>query len=112
MKPAYRARQDGIHATSGVPAAKRPVYARVVNLGQPFVIPADRQHFPLTSHIERLQDVVEDPVRRQGRWRATSPPPFVQMRQDKLLELRRAQFRWNGLPAWVSRHSHVQKSGL
>jgi hypothetical protein len=34
------------------------------------------------------------------------------MGQDKLLELRFAQFRWNGLPAWVSRHSHGQKSGL
>jgi len=27
------------------------------------------------------------------------------MRQDKLLELLQAQFRWNHLPAWVSGHS-------
>jgi hypothetical protein len=80
MKPAYRARKDGIHATSGLPAAKRPVDPRVVNLGLPFVLLPDRQHFPLTSHIERLQDVVEDLVQRHGQSRPTSPLAFVQMR--------------------------------
>ena len=47
MKPAYGASKDGIHATSGVPATKRSVDPRIVNLGQSFCIPADRQHFPL-----------------------------------------------------------------
>ena len=112
IKPAYRGRKDGLHATSGLPAAKRTVDPRVVNLGQPFRMCADRQHFPLTSHIQRLQDVVEDLVQRPGRGRATPTLAPVQMRQDKLLELRHAQFCWNGLPAWISRHSPVQKSGL
>jgi hypothetical protein len=108
MKPANRAGKDGIDTTHGLPATKRPVDPRVVNLGQSLSIPVDRQHLPLTSHIEHLQDVVEDPVQRQGRCRAAPAMTFAQMGQDKPLELRFAQFRWNGLPAWVSRHSHVQ----
>jgi hypothetical protein len=36
----------------------------VVDLRQTFCIPVDRQHLPLASHIERLQDVVEDLVQR------------------------------------------------
>ncbi|MGF6931318.1 hypothetical protein OKW41_000457 [Paraburkholderia sp. UCT70] len=50
----------------------------------------------------KLQDVVEDPVQPQRRCRTT--PTRTQMRQDKLLELRKAQFRRNRLPALASSH--------
>ena len=112
VKPGNRTGKDGIDTTGALPAAKRPVDPRVVNLGQSLSIPVDWQHLPLTAHIERLQDVVEDPVERQGRFWAAPATTVGQMRQDKLFELRFAQFRWNRLPAWISRHSHVQKSGL
>jgi hypothetical protein len=103
MKPAHRAGKDGIHATVGLPAPHQPVDTRVVDFEAAFGIPFDRQHLPLTAHVQHSQDVVEDLVQGQrGRRSSTTPP---QMRQDKLLELLQAQFRWNHLPAWVSGHS-------
>jgi hypothetical protein len=44
----------------------------MVDFAAAFVIPFDRQHHPLTPHIERLQDVIEDLVQRQRRWRSGS----------------------------------------
>jgi hypothetical protein len=75
----------------------------VVDFGAAFVIAFDWQHHPLTPHIERLQDVIEDLVQRQRRRRSASTT--TQVRQDKFLELRFAQFRRNRLPAGVTRHS-------
>ena len=110
MEPAHRARKDGIHATICKPAAHRAVDTRIVNFGATCGIPFDRQHLPLTAHVQHLQDVVEDLV--QGQRRRRSAPAPAQIRQDKLLELLQAQFRWNHLPAWVPGHRCVQKSGL
>jgi hypothetical protein len=67
-----------------------------------FGIPFDRQRLPLASHVQQLQNVVEDPVQPRRRCRTT--PTRTQMRQDKLLELRKAKFRRNRLPALASSH--------
>src|SRR5260370_28391585 len=103
MKLMYRARKDPVDAAIGLPAPHHPVDTRVVDFGAAFLISFDRQHHPLTPHIERLQDVVEDLVQRQRRWRSASAT--AQVWQDKFLRLRFAQLRRNRLPAWVSRHS-------
>jgi hypothetical protein len=93
MEPAYRARKDPLDAAIGLPAPHHPVDARVVDFRQPGCIAFDRQHFPLTPHIERLQDVVEDPVQRQCGWR--SAPATAEVGKDKL---RFVQFRRDRLP--------------
>src|ERR1700738_1497390 len=103
MKFMYRARKDPVDAAISLPAPHLPVDTRVVDFGAAFVISFDRQHHPLTPHIERLQDVVEDLVQRERRRRSASTT--TQVRQDKFLELRLAQFRRNRLPAGVIRHS-------
>ena len=108
MKPAHRASKDRIHATISLPATERPVDARMMDFGQAFCIPLDRQHLPLTAHIQHLQDVVEGCVQIQRRRR--SAPAKAQMRQDKFFELRQAQFHGNCLPAWVSGHSMRPKN--
>jgi hypothetical protein len=102
MKPVHRACENRVDAAIGLPSPQRPVDARVVDFRTTFGIPFNRQRLPLTSHLQRLQDVVEDLVQPQRRCR-TAPPP-AQMRQDKLLELLNAQFRWNRLPALTSSH--------
>src|SRR5471032_2010402 len=56
----YGARKDPVDAAISLPAPHHPVDTRGVDFRQTFCIPVDRQHLPLTSHIERLQDVVED----------------------------------------------------
>src|ERR1700738_4427212 len=103
MKFMYRARKDPVDAAISLPAPHLPVDTRVVDFGAAFVISFDRQHHPLTPHIERLQDVVEDLVQRQRRWRTASA--MTQVWQDKFLKPRFTQFRRNRLPAWVPRHS-------
>lgn len=65
MKLLHRARKDGIDATIGLPATKRAVDARIVNFRVTFCIPVDRQHLPLATHVQCLQDVVEDPCAGQ-----------------------------------------------
>ena len=102
MKLMYGARKDPVDAAISLPAPHHPVDTRGVDFRQTFCIPVDRQHLPLTSYIERLQDVVEDLVQRQRRRRSASAPTQVQ--QDKFLKLRFTQFRRNRLPARVTRH--------
>jgi len=58
---------------------------RVVDFRATFGIPFNRQRLPLTSHVQQLQDVVEDLVQPQRRRRTA--PTRAQMGQDKLLEL-------------------------
>jgi hypothetical protein len=102
--------KDPLDAAIGLPAPHHPVDTRVVDFGAAFVIAFDWEHHPLTPHIERLQDVIEDLVQRQRRRRSASTT--TQVRQDKFLELRFAQFRRNRLPAGVTVIRCVQKSGL
>src|SRR5258708_39583671 len=102
MKLTIRSRKAPHASAVGLPAPHHTVDALVLDFWAAFVIAFDWQH-PLTSHIERLQDVVEDLVQRQRRWRSASATTQVQ--QDKFLKLRFTQFRWNRLPAWVTRHS-------
>src|ERR1700730_6327023 len=79
--------------------------------GRPSAFLFDRQRFPLTSHVQQLQNVVEDLVQPQSRYRTA--PTRAQMRQDKLFELRKAQFRRNRLPALAFSHQcHPQISTL
>src|SRR3979490_2570131 len=99
----HRARENPLDAAIGLPAPHHPVDTRVVDFAVAFVIAVDRQHHPLTPHVERLQDVVEDLVERQRRRRSTSAT--TQVWQDKFFELRFAQFRRNRLPAGLTRHS-------
>src|ERR1700730_12583056 len=103
MKLTNRARKDPLDTAIGLPAPHHPVDARVGDFRAAFVIAFDWQHHPLTSHIERLRDVIEDLVERQRRWRSASAT--TQLWQDKFLKLRFAQFRRNRLPAWVTCHS-------
>ncbi|MCX4150907.1 MULTISPECIES: hypothetical protein [Paraburkholderia] len=102
MKLAHRARKNRVDATIGLPSPQRPIDARVVDFRATFSIPFDRQRLPLSSHVQQLQDVVEDPVQPQRRCRTT--PTRTQMRQDKLFALRKVQFRRHRLPALASSH--------
>src|SRR5258708_20911806 len=102
MKLTIRSRKAPHASAVGLPAPHHTVDALVLDFWAAFVIAFDWQH-PLTSHIERLQDVIEDLVQRQRRWRSASAT--TQVWQDKFLKLRFAQFRRNRLPAWVTRHS-------
>jgi hypothetical protein len=103
MKKMHRARKDPVDAAISLPAPHHPVDTCVVDFGEAFVIPFDRQHLPLAAHVQYLQDVVENLAQRQRRRRSTSAA--TQVRQDKFLKLRCGQFRRNRLPAWVTRHS-------
>jgi len=96
MKKMDRARKDPVDAAIGLPAPHHAVDARGMDFRPPLCIRFDRQHLPLTPHIERLQDVVEDFAQRQRGWRSASAA--AQVGQDELLELRFAQFRRNRLP--------------
>ena len=103
VKLMHRAGKYLVDKAVSLPAPHGPVDPRVVDFRETFGIPFDGQHLPLAAHVQQLQDVVEDFVRRQrGRW-ATSAT--AQMWQDKFIELLKAQFRWNRLPAGVSSHS-------
>ena len=103
MKKMHRARKHPLDAAIGLPAPHHVVDTRVVDFAAVFVIAVDRQHHPLTPHVERLQDVVEDLVQRQRRRRSASAT--TQVWQDKFLELRFAQFCRNRLPAGLTCHS-------
>ena len=102
MKPVHRAGKNPVDAAIGLPPPQRPIDASVVDFRTTFIILFDRQRLPLTAHVQQLKDVVEDLVQPQCRCR--SAPTGAQMRQDKLLELLNAQFRWNRLPALASSH--------
>ena len=62
---------------------------------------------PMTPHVERPQDLIQDLVQRQGRRR--SAPATTQVWHGKLFELRFAQFRRNNLPTRLIRHSMRSK---
>jgi hypothetical protein len=67
MKKMQRARKDPVDAAISLPAPASAASSGRYACGgfeQTFCIPVDRQHLPLASHIERLQDVVEDLVQR------------------------------------------------
>lgn len=63
------------------------------------------QLLPLTAQVQQPQDVIEDRMQTQFWHRTTTP--HHQMGQDKLLELRQVQMRWNPLLAFLhlDRHS-------
>ena len=65
MKLAHRAGKDLVDTAVGMPAPHSPVDTRVVVFWETFGTPFDRQHLPLTAHVQQLQDVVEDFVQRQ-----------------------------------------------
>lgn len=101
-KPVHRPCENRVDAAIGLPPPQCPIDACLVDFRATFGIPFNRQRLPLTSHVQELQDVVEDLVRPQRRcW---TVPTRAQMRQDKLLDLLNAQFRWNRLPALTSSH--------
>jgi hypothetical protein len=69
-----------------------------------------RQVPPLAAQVEQTQNVVEDRVTAQFfRGAATA---LAQMRQDKLLELRHVQIRWNSLPWLAFRHPEHKSDGI
>ena len=70
----------------------------------------DWQFLPLAAQVEQTQNVVEDRVPAQ--FRRGAPTALAQMRQDKLLELRHAQIRWNPLPWLAFRHLEHQSNGI
>ena len=83
---------------------------RVVDLRTALAILLDWQFLPLAAQVEQTQNVVEDRVPAQFRRGAATA--LAQMRQDKLLELRHAQIRWNPLPWLAFRHLEHQSNGI
>jgi hypothetical protein len=47
-----------------------------------------------------------------AQFRRGAATALAQMRQDKLLELRGSQFRWNPLPRLAFRHLEHQSNGI
>jgi hypothetical protein len=70
----------------------------------------DWQFLPRAAQVEQTQNVVKDRVPAQFRRGAATT--LAQMRQDKLLELRHAQIRWNPLPWLAIRHLEHQSNGI
>lgn len=57
MKKIGRAREDPVDAAIGLPAPHDPVDAGVVDFRPALCTRFDRQHLPLTFHIERFHDI-------------------------------------------------------
>ena len=110
MKFEHRAFENGIKASVCLPSPKGAIDAGVVNLRTALAILFDGQILPLAAQVERAQNVVEDRVPVQFRRGAATA--LAQMRQDKLLELRDRQFRWNPLSGLASRHLEHQCNGI
>ena len=91
-----RTGEDGVNAAVRLPPAKGSVDSRVVTLGLALCVLFNGQLLPLATHVEELQNVVEDCVRRQFRHR--SARSTAKVGQDKLIKLRNGQFRRNPLP--------------
>jgi hypothetical protein len=102
-----RACKDGLETAIRLPLSKCAINARVMNFWAAFLIFLDRQLFPLTPKVKRLQNVVED--RMQGQFRRWAPAPNGKMGQDKLLELLETQSRRNPLLLLTFHHFAPQK---
>jgi hypothetical protein len=96
------------------PSARHPpkgaIDARAVDLRAASPIHFDRQFLPLAAQVEQTQNVVEDRV--QAQLRSGAATAIARMRQDKLLELRGTQFRWNPLRWLAFRHLEHQSNGI
>ena len=110
MKFEHRAFENGIKASVCLPSPKGAIDAGVVNLRTALAILFDGQLLPLAAQVEQTQNVVEDRVPVQFRRGAATA--LAQMRQDKLLELRDRQFRWNPLSGLAFRHLEHQSNGI
>ena len=66
VKLMHRAGKYLVDKAVSLPAPHGPVDPRVVDFRETFGIPFDGQHLPLAAHVQQLQDVVEDFVRRQA----------------------------------------------
>jgi hypothetical protein len=64
MKLARGAGKDPVDAAIGLPSPQRPIDARVVDFRTTLGIRFNRQHLPLTPHVQQLQDLVEDLMQR------------------------------------------------
>jgi hypothetical protein len=92
-KPEHRALENGIKTAIRFPPPKGAIDARVVDLRTALAILLDWQFLPLAAQVEQTQNVVEDRVPAQ--FRPGAATTLAQMPQEKLLELRHAQIRWN-----------------
>jgi hypothetical protein len=108
MKPRHRAGKDRVHAAAVHPSPPNALNTRVVRFRVAVAILFDRQLLPLTTQIQDLQNVVEDLAKAQLRRRAAATDG--ELRQDKLLELRRLQLRRKRLPPLSFRHSGPPKN--
>jgi hypothetical protein len=109
-KPEHRAFENGFKTAVRLPPPKGSIDARVVDLREGLRIAFDRQLLPLAAQLEQTQNVVEARVKAQFlRGAATA---LAQMRQDKMLELRGTQFRWNPLSWLASRHLEHQSDEI
>lgn len=105
-----RACKDGLETAIRLPLSKCAINARVMNFWAAFLIFLDRQLFPLTPKVKRLQNVVED--RMQGQFRRWAPAPNGKMGQDKLPELLATQSRRNPLLLLTFRHFVPPRNGI
>ncbi|KAE8755686.1 MULTISPECIES: hypothetical protein [Paraburkholderia] len=110
MKLAHRARKNRVDATIGLPSPQRPIDARVVDFRATFGIPFDRQRLPLSSHVQQLQDVVEDPVQPQRRCRTTRP--VFRCGKTNCSNCARLNFVGIVCQHWLPATSAIHKSGL
>lgn len=109
-KRLHRARENGIDVALACPPAKGTVNAGEVDFRLSITPICNWQRFPLAPHVELLQVVVGNLVRRQcDRW---SSAPTLQMRQDKCLKLLETQNRWNPLPMRALRHFACQSGRI
>ncbi|MCU1314773.1 MAG: hypothetical protein JWN63_95 [Candidatus Acidoferrum typicum] len=95
MKFEHRAFENGIKASVCPPSPKGAIDAGIVNLPTALAILFDGPLLPLAAQFRR-----------------GAATPLTQMRQDKLLELRDCQFRWNPLSGLASRHLEHQSNGI
>ena len=106
MKRSHRFCKDSFEAAVGLPLSKRAINPPAMNFWTAIPISSDRQFFPWTPEIKRLQNVIKDRMRGELGLRASTSGGEVG--QDKLLELLNAQFRRNRLQLQAFRHFSSQ----
>ena len=93
MERQHQALEDRIETAIRHPTAKRPPDTDVVDLQAPGRVLFDGQFLPLATEVQSFQYVIEAGMKGQfSRWPA---PSNGQVRQDKFLELLKAEFVGN-----------------
>jgi hypothetical protein len=92
MKSRHRTGENSVHATVVHPTPPDAANACVMRFRVAFAILVDRKLFPLAAQIQELQNVVEDLIKSQLRYRIA--PTDGEMRQDKKTGPYPIRWRW------------------